>query len=197
MTPAQGQGGRGKSTSKAIRNANRREKAKEDMMTIFPISLVRNDALSSIFWNGSVVVHLGAVSLTTQHRQQIIWDVYEHNFRFELLCLDICIMSTEWESPSGGSRDEMVRSVFPGETYLVGDLPHVDEGLAAADLEQRQAYVIAFSALLSTWPGRTPTMLAGMSIDPSADVATRTRQVTAVEDLSVPFYCQTFFDYFA
>ena len=122
--------------------------------------------------------------------KEVVWDLFEHNFRLELLALDGCIFPRDLLADEDvASRDDMVLAVFPGNTVLSNTYPTKDEGLAAKDWQARRKYVEAFRLLLSYWPGQEAEILQKMS------PGVTERSVIEVEKVAYPFYCRTFFRY--
>ncbi|OAX31112.1 hypothetical protein K503DRAFT_806363 [Rhizopogon vinicolor AM-OR11-026] len=59
-----------------------------------------------------------ADTLNVDHIRQVLWDLAEHNFRFELLSLDKRMASEAWNADST-TWEEMVLCVFDGGAGLV------------------------------------------------------------------------------
>jgi hypothetical protein len=82
--------------------------------------------------------------------QGILWELYELNFRFELIALD-------WRM-SNGAHDNLIAACFPnsdgGMTFVA--LPLSTRGLAADDWHACLPYVKAFINVMYTWNVRHP-----------------------------------------
>jgi hypothetical protein len=110
-------------------------------------------------------------------------------------------MAHEWENPEKAAvRDNLVQAVFPGDGgYLVGPLPDVDQGLAAASWEDRLPFVENFQVLVSSWHGEVAeelkgeTVLAGVKRNGLKGLR---RDIEHIERTVVTYYCQTFYNYF-
>jgi hypothetical protein len=88
-----------KSSAKSAQEGRRREKLTATAHEIFSLRLPSSSFPEQIFWN-EVAVQDGDVSLLTPVvTSQVLWDLFEHNFRLELLALDRCVMSTTWADP--------------------------------------------------------------------------------------------------
>ncbi|KDR66152.1 hypothetical protein GALMADRAFT_148062 [Galerina marginata CBS 339.88] len=139
--------------------AAKKAKIVEDVATTFDFPIPGSSVLMSVFWNGSKVKSSSAIqarglTLDQRIRQQVVWDLYEHNFRLELLALDCCIFPRDLMPDSAaGLRDEMVLAVFPDHRVINILLPSRDEGLGARSWRARGPYVEAFRGLLSWWSG--------------------------------------------
>ena len=77
--------------------------------------------------------------------QEILWELYELNFFFELIALD-------W-SMSSVAHDDLIATCFlnsdAGMTYVV--IGNLDRGLVADDWHARLPYVKAFVNVMSSW----------------------------------------------
>ena len=96
-----------------------------------------------MIWNNQTVE-----TLTDALKEQVLWELAELNFRFELLALD---------SRANGDRCErqnLVAECFPGcttATLLVTDLSMANHGLADENWEERAHYLQALKRLMKTW----------------------------------------------
>lgn len=160
---------------------------------------------NSIFWHEKTIM-LGSqeeleAQLTPTITGEILWELYELNFRFELLTLDRTVAPSMWGAlgkrtaeEQMAQRDIAVRRVFPLDgfvisSYLVEKIPNRNLGLAADDWKERAAYIFTLSTLMQSWEG------CPSSIKYAAEVMVEAR-VEALEGEVTKFYCQTFFDYF-
>ncbi|PPQ88337.1 hypothetical protein CVT26_009146, partial [Gymnopilus dilepis] len=95
----------------------------------FDFVMPENCAPVDIYWRGQVVIpvsaiHTGSISLSDDIRREIVWDLYEHNFRLELLALDCVIFPRELMAAEDVSlRDDMVLACFPGHTIINATYP--------------------------------------------------------------------------
>ena len=145
-----------------------------------------------VFWSGEEIISSDPIS-ARPIAAEVIWDLYEHNFRIEVFLLDRAIMKDAWAVESQAVvREKMLLLLFPGDTgYLVGEMPEVDGGLAAESWIERYSYVRNFCKLLATWPNHPAALDRDLQASPSE------KEVIEIEQVVVRFYCQTFFDYFA
>ncbi|KAI6146798.1 hypothetical protein BKA82DRAFT_3959423, partial [Pisolithus tinctorius] len=123
---------------------------------------------------------------------KILWDLYEHNFRFELVALDRLLVPALWSNVESERLDQ-VRQIFPGDselTMFAEPFPVKDQGLASLEPQTKLEYVERFRMLLASWPGFPPDL--GTSLPSSASPA----RVWAVEKRLALFYVQSFFDNF-
>jgi hypothetical protein len=188
-----------KGTPARLASKNRhRERLHASAQEIFSLRLPTASFPKQVFWNELAVQHGDTSMLTCTVTSQIIWDLFEHNFRLELLALDRCVMAKIWQdSLKAAARDDLLKRVFPGDSgYLVGVMPSSNEGLAAEKWEDRMPYVENFRVLVSDWPGESAALLKDIKVLASPFFTPRRSDVDKVEVLLTHFYCQTFFDYF-
>ncbi|KAI5986075.1 hypothetical protein F5J12DRAFT_701255, partial [Pisolithus orientalis] len=122
----------------------------------------------------------------------ILWDLYEHNFWFELVALDHVMMPSLWSNLDSEQLDH-IQQIFPGDlelTMCAEPFPQQNQGLGASDFQLEQEYVEKLWALLAVWPG-CPSDLAE-PIMPLASLS----HVWAMEKKLAIFYVQLFFDTF-
>ena len=156
-----------------------------------------------IRWGNQLVrsaddIRSGSIWIAPAFAKEVVWDLFEHNFRMEVLSLDrILVPRKHMSAAQRSEREAKVGDVVPQGLFVLHRPPVKDEGLAGRLWSDRMEYVEAFRVLLSSWPGPQATVLAGMSAgsrDGSAFISDRQR-VEGVEAVAYPFYCQTFFEY--
>jgi len=156
-----------------------------------------------VYWGKQLVrsaqdIRSGKIAISPLFAKEIMWDLFELNFRMELLSLDRVLVPRKYMSGAQrAEREAKVADVLPQGLFTWSQPSLRDEGLAGRLWEDRMEYVEAFRELLSTWPGSTAGVLAVMSAGSrlgSTFVSDRDR-VERVEAVAYPFYCQTFFEY--
>jgi hypothetical protein len=138
-------------------------------------------------WRDSTVT---VDTLTAEHIRQVLWDLAEHNFRFELLALDKQMAPVAWGGDSA-TREEVVLRVFAGGAGVVlgsEPFPHQNRGLGAVRVEDRTPFIEHFRTLLSSWPNAPSALQNPLGASPI------NTHVLAVERSATLFYVQTFFD---
>ncbi|KAI6142465.1 hypothetical protein BKA82DRAFT_149223 [Pisolithus tinctorius] len=141
-------------------------------------------------------ITIGLADLTTidlATKGKILWDLYKHNFCFELVALDHLLVPALWSNVESERLDQ-VRQIFPGDleiTMFAEPFPVKDQGLASLEPQMKLEYVERFQMLLASWSG-FPLDL-GTSLPLSASPVC----VWAVEKLLALFYVQSFFDNFS
>jgi len=185
-------------------NKRRRTKALQDVGDIFKMFLQAPSGQAvDVFWQGQVVlkaidIKAGSLALPDSVARQVMWDLFENNFRIELLTLDRAIVPRASNDMWALDRDQLVLKVFPGGALMVNRWTVLDVGLGARKWGVCACYVEAFRVLLSTWPGDPARQLGGMCVGSytASGFQSSEKQVMAVERIALPFYCQTFFNYF-
>ena len=136
-----------------------------------------------LIWNGSVVNLLG-----DHKREEILWELAELNFRFELLALDARVTTS-----SGNDHQELVRACFLGGAFaslLVADLGAANNGLGNLHWEPRSVYLHALKNVMTTWEGEVlPIILA-------KKMQWTEREIEDLEGEITHFYVRTFYDHF-
>ena len=153
----------------------------------------------AVHWNGKLVLSAEKIQKSfifpALVGAQIIWELFENNFRLELLALDRCVrpragnVAEQW--------DEEVRRIFPRSAWMVLTVPTWDEGLGAAQAADRVAYVERFRKLLASWPEGTALQELSAQVDEGSSDVYKETAVLRVEAVAYPFYCRTFFKYFS
>ncbi|KAI6138653.1 hypothetical protein BKA82DRAFT_4020859 [Pisolithus tinctorius] len=140
-------------------------------------------------------ITIGLTDLTTINlatKGKILWDLYEHNFHFELVTLDCLLVPALWSNVESEWLDQVCQ-IFLGDselTMFAKPFPVKDQGLASLEPQTKLEYVERFQTLLALWPGFPPDL--GTSLPLSASLA----HVWAVEKWLALFYMQSFFDNF-
>ncbi|RDB16352.1 hypothetical protein Hypma_002981 [Hypsizygus marmoreus] len=132
---------------------------------------------------------------------EVIWELYELNFRFELLTLDRTLAPGMWgargdltEDMGKADQDNSIRKVFAQEdgmtsSFLLEKMPTKNGGLAALDWRERAPYIHALRGVMVGWRG------CPLSIKYASEFMSE-YEVTQLERECAKFYCQAFFDYF-
>lgn len=183
--------------SEARRPVKRRtrggDQSKYDIAQVFNLD-VRTKVVD-VYWDGDVILTAdnlegGMIGLQDHLVRDIVWDLYEQNFRLELLALDKCVLPRLAMSDEARSAcEDMLTSIFPEGLLILHRLPMHDNGLGARDITKRKPFISAFYTFLAAWPGAT-----SFKIFPSVLLADD--NLHEAEEATSRFYCQTFFDYF-
>jgi len=128
--------------------------------------------------------------------REIIWELFEHNFRYEIVALDMVAAPSKWAGEEAAvARKDEIRRVFGilGKFVIWSDpFPRFNEGLQAEDISDRKFVLEDLRRIQKAWPDVSPTITKGCFLD----TPRTSEQLEAFEAEVVGFYCQTFFDFF-
>lgn len=166
--------------------------------SLFPLPLPSASTSVDLFWRGQVVVtaadlRAGRVPITDRIRQEIIYDLYEQNFRIELLSLDrMKVFRGYMTEEAADSRDQFVIStLFPREVVVTSDM--VDECLGLRHNRVRATHVNNLRRVMASWGGEC-SILYGDQFKISSQSAET--QILTVEARIFGMYCEEFFRFF-
>ena len=95
-------------------------------------------------------------TLTDQDREEILWELTELNFRYELAALDAAATTPDDPSKPHPPRQPLVDKCFPDHaagSFFDIDISTANRGLASHDREERYRYVRSLVDLMVGWPG--------------------------------------------
>jgi hypothetical protein len=125
--------------------------------------------------------------------REIVWDLFEINFRFELFALDSRASTV---SRTNEDRVDLVDQCFATKTSLFTDrTPQGNCGLVDDDWRERHHYLLAMFRLMATWEGKQPPIFRKLS-EENEGTDLRKEQMKELEESIAQFYTQSFFDYF-
>jgi hypothetical protein len=143
----------------------------------------REASSGELQWNGKHVENLSNLE-----REEIVWELAELNFRFELLALDLRA-STILDM----DRQTMVSECFSGsssKSLLVADLGTANHGLSSQSWEERALYLQALKRLMMTWQGEVPPIIMAQK------VRWTMRDIEDLEGEITKFYVASFYKHF-
>jgi len=143
----------------------------------------KEPSCDEVQWNGKAVKNL-----SNEEREEIVWELAELNFRFELLALD----SRATTAP-GENRHMLVSECFPGsssKSLLVADLGAANHGLSSQSWEERALYLQALKRLMVTWRGAVPQTIM------IEKVRWTMRDMQDLEGEITKFYVASFYNHF-
>ena len=143
-----------------------------------------------VFWHERELQAGNMHALEPEVTAEILWDLFEHNFRFEVVALDRAQLESKWQDEDWArERDELLRSLFPGGIgYLVEGRPTRNAGLAVEDWRERAPYLRIFCDIVNLWPN-PPKHLNALKAGPGT---IDYRDILTLEKVVVAFYCRTF-----
>ncbi|KAJ7075085.1 hypothetical protein B0H15DRAFT_800771 [Mycena belliarum] len=120
--------------------------------------------------------------------KEMIWEVAESNFRFELVSLD--------RRASGMSRFEACMECFPGRAPVLMGMPLADakRGFGAAAVQDRHPYIMALARLMCDWRYSHVPSIIRESEDPNGRWAKA--KIFELELAVTAYYTQAFFNFF-
>lgn len=125
-----------------------------------------------------------------QQTREILWEISEIGFRFELLALDRHLVSSDGsEQPEmlEISRRQLIQTVCAGRPEFLSRLPSANKGLASPNVWGRAQSLEALRTLMSRWPS-VPVHIA--TAKPLTEVDETT--LTKMEVSLCRYYVQTF-----
>jgi hypothetical protein len=137
-------------------------------------------------WMGSVVE-----TLSDAEREEILWELSELNFRFELLALDS--RATASRNGTNPDRQALILACFPGcnsSSLLVADLGTANHGLADINSEERALYLHALKRLMMEWRGEVPSIIKAEKFK------WEEKEIDDLESAVTKFYVKSFYNYF-
>lgn len=148
-----------------------------------------DDDTHQVVWREQQVT-LGTLP-STEVAQEILWELYELNFRFEFLAVDRRAQVVE--DKSLGHQD-LLLACFPGDApFMVVDIDLASKGLGSALLSERSPYIIAMKAVMRGWRGRVPKEIGALE-KPFQEYTMQ--ELVSLENAVAGFYTQSFFDHF-
>ncbi|KAJ7578899.1 hypothetical protein C8J56DRAFT_967184 [Mycena floridula] len=134
-------------------------------------------------WSGSEIVD--SSNLSTKIVQEVLWELAELNFRFELSSLDLAQTTVD--------RIADIVLCFPTGhlSLLVADISAAKQGLAAESIRERAPFIRALCCLMSAWKGGEH-LKGNHNISKTSD-----NELVIIEKAATAFYTQSFYDIFA
>jgi hypothetical protein len=126
----------------------------------------------------------------------VLWELYELNFRCELVALDSRLGGKEESHISGQSRQDQIMMCFPpnptGPCLLVADQSLSKEGLASNNIQKRGPYLLALRDIIRAWKGPKPNEILQTKLMRQY----HEKELVELEKQLVLYYTQTFFNHF-
>jgi hypothetical protein len=133
-----------------------------------------------------------------QVAQEILWELFELNFRFEFMALD-SRAHTPTET-NAVAREDLILQCFPGTgSILVARRESAHQGLAASSWKDKAPSILSLLNVVRTWPGfdKVPLGCGDVDLSITQDVeAYSERKIDAMEVALANFYTQSFYDFF-
>jgi hypothetical protein len=152
----------------------------------------------AVYWHDRAlpVVDDRLIDLDRGIVREIIWELFEHNFRFEVRALDMIAAPSQWNG--GDASIKRLKTVcqaigdgFDAKFVIWNDpFPRFNEGLRGTDLTNRVLPLESLRKLMLSWPNPPASIVHGTFLRGKPD------ETEALEYQVVLFYCQTFYDFF-
>jgi hypothetical protein len=160
---------------------------------LFPDVKTRSTTGEPITWQGKK--YIPGVLPADHIIREILWELYQLNFYYELLSLDrrACTNLTTSDNLQLIYRQTLISECFPVDPFMSTSLPSRNCGLAGPEVEERLPFVLALVRVMQSWKGDKPPVfeLAAKSFhEISASHATE------LEEAATKYYCQQFFNHF-
>jgi hypothetical protein len=153
---------------------------------------------NTVFWHDCEmpVENDHIVNLDPNIVREIIWELFEHNFRFEVRALDMIAAPDQWDGADASitrfkTVSQAIGDGFDGKFIIWNDpFPRENEGLRSSRFITRLRPLESLRRLMLSWPD-VPASITG-----STFMAGMPADLEALEYEVVLFYCQSFFDFF-
>jgi hypothetical protein len=152
---------------------------------------------------GDTVMWKGKAVKLDKHRfprdgivQEVLWELYELNFRSDLLSLDRLLAPSHYSDVDKMlQRQSVLAKCFPGGDeadfqWLRPRISLANHGLGAASVSHRRNFILALAHVMTDWERVKVPLLVKYS-------STRTlidEEVYHLEGAVASFYCQTYYD---
>ena len=161
--------------------------------TIYPEVQTRNYTKELIPWQGKD--YPSEVLPPDDVVRQILWELYESNFIYELQSLDrLACASLELSNTAQlVERQMMISRCFPINSFRHVTIPSENCGLAANDMGKRFPFVVELLYVVKSWRGEKPALF-DVTKDSLRDFTHQAREL--LEKTVTKYYCQQFYNYF-
>lgn len=150
-------------------------------------------------WNGEVLQWGDDEFATDGTVQKVLWELYELNFRSELLTMDYELANAHHQTPeSSAEREDFVAKCFNGgdEQDFCWFRPHLssaNSGLTDPDFTLRHPFVVNLANVMRTWDVSLPSVLASITHIVDRPHLTE-KEMYSLEVKVASLYCQTCYD---
>jgi hypothetical protein len=129
--------------------------------------------------------------LQEAHFEQILWELHEINFRFELQALDRrARIGTPFEDDP--NAESLLAACTPGRTFSTASLHVANHGLASLSFQERSHYLLAMGRVMRRWRW----VSSNGWISKAEKVSWKAAEIDALEKEIASSYTQLFFNCF-
>ncbi|RPD55069.1 hypothetical protein L227DRAFT_510622, partial [Lentinus tigrinus ALCF2SS1-6] len=148
---------------------------------------------------GKMVITRESLNSDVETQRRVIWDMYETNWRCEVLALDALLVGSDrWSQAERWEREHLVSRIWGSGSSGLDIIPSDgDEGRVwrwseppEAGWEGCRPHLAAFVSVLARWPGAPPILQNASTI---VQVCSP-HQYTSILAAAVEFYVRTFVD---
>jgi hypothetical protein len=186
------------SEKKDTKAAKRRQQI-IDMLTprsgLFPDVKTRSTTGEPITWQGKK--YIPGVLPADHIIREILWELYQLNFYYELLSLDrrACTNLITSDNLQLIDRQALISECFPADPLKSTSLPTRNCGLAGPDIEERLPFVLALVRVMQSWKGdKPPVFQLASAVKSFREISTS--RATELEEAATKYYCQQIYNYF-
>ena len=127
--------------------------------------------------------------------RQILWELYELNFIYELVSLDrrACAELDTTDVSQLLERENKISQCFPSDSFRHITFAPENRGLGADAFHERFHYIVNLFLVMKGWKGKQPVIFGAS--EETVRKFTRTPAID-FEKVVTKYYCQQFFNYF-
>lgn len=159
-----------------------------------------NRTTREVFWKGKEfdVVDGAVVDFGPKMVREVVWELAELNWRYEVLTLDKYVAPHMWlDEEASGARVSTILLIFtPSSSFVLTHAPFPVQNFSISALTRagRLPAMTALRRVMSEWPGCPQDIQRGVTwYNPSSNDCPESRVIDAKTML---YYCQTFYEYF-
>ncbi|RPD71232.1 hypothetical protein L226DRAFT_446277, partial [Lentinus tigrinus ALCF2SS1-7] len=150
---------------------------------------------------GKMVITCESLNSDVETQRRVIWDMYETNWRCEVLALDALLVGSDrWSQVERWEREHLVSQIWGSGSSGLDIIPSDgDEGRVwrwseppEAGWEACRPHLAAFVSVLARWPGAPPILQNASTIVKVCSP----HQYTSILAAAVEFYVRTFVDHY-
>lgn len=159
-----------------------------------------NETTREVFWRGVAyeVVDGAVVDMGPTPVKEILWELSELNWRYEVLTLDKFAAPHMWaDEDAAGARTSAILAIFaPSASFVLTHAPFPTENsiISAPTPHARLQAFTALRRVMADWPA-CPESIKQIMPD-CVPSSSESPEIGLAEAQTMLFYCQTFYEYF-
>jgi hypothetical protein len=150
-------------------------------------------------WRGKEVVLENDGSFSQDVTREILWELYELNFRSDLIALDRKMVMNTTDADQLLHRQSLMGECFPDGSGMdfnpfVVTFTRENDGFAANNIVFRKKSILILARLMKTWlvDNLPPIITTLLAVAESSDL--NTDQACQLETAVAAYYCQSFYN---